>query len=101
MPIPNSTTIRITWIELSVLRSKILLATPIRPTATCETRPITRIGRNARITLRKIRIISTRISPNVAMPTIASAFFDASCESSAWAAAPVMPRRRSVPLTSA
>ena len=35
------------------------------------------------------------------MPTIASAFADASCESRAWAAAPVMPSRRSVPLTSA
>ena len=87
--------------ELSVLRSKTLLAAPIRPTATWETRPITSSGNSARITLRKITTISTRIRPNVAIPTIAWALDDASCESSAWAAAPVTPTVRSEPSTAA
>ena len=97
---PKSTTIRITWIEESVLRSKILLARPTSPTATWETRPITMIGISARIALRKIRIRSSRISTTVEIPTIASALADASCESRAWAAGPVRPRRSPVPATS-
>ena len=52
------------------------------------------------MTLRKIRISSSRISTIVAMPTIASAFAEASCESSAWGAGPVKPSRRSVSATS-
>src|SRR6478735_7808285 len=74
---PNSTTIRITWIEESVLRSKSSLAKPTRPTATCDTRPITMSGRTAMITLRKIRLSSSRISANVAIPTMASALAEA------------------------
>ena len=63
MPMPNSTTIRITWIELSVLRSKTLLAPRDQPD-----RPPARPGRSrgcgssARITLRKIRTSRSRIS---------------------------------------
>ena len=100
MPMPKSTTIRITWIEESVLRSNTLLAKPTRPTATCETMPITMIGITAMITLRKMRKSRIRISRNVAMPTIASAFAEASCESSACGAGPVKPSRRSVSATS-
>ncbi len=52
------------------------------------------------IALRKMMISSSRISSTVAMPTIASALAEASCESSAWAAGPVTPSRRSVSSTS-
>ena len=97
MPMPNSTTTRITWIELSALRSKILLAVAIRPVATWETRPTTRMGMIAMITLRKMMESSTTMSSTVAMPTISSACSDASWESRLCAAPPVTPYSRSEP----
>ena len=100
MPMPNSTTIKIVEIELSVLRLSALLTSLISPVATWETRAITISGSTAMIGLRKITSSSTRISTSVASSTICSARVLDCWLSSCWVAAPVTPSRRLVPATS-
>lgn len=100
MPMPYSTTIRMTVIEESACRSNASLANAMRPVATCEMMPTTMIGMNAMIGLRKMMNSRPRISRIVTMPTIASAFDAASWESRPCAAEPVTPMRRPVPSSS-
>ena len=67
---PNSTTMRIVEIELSVLRFSALLTKAIRPVATCETTPMTTSGSSAMIGLRKMISSRIRIRASVASSTI-------------------------------
>ena len=100
MPMPNSTTIRIVEIELSVLRCSALLTSLIRPVATWETRAITISGSTAMIGLRKITSSRIRIRTSVASRTICSARVLDCWLSSCCAADPVTPSVRPVPATS-
>ena len=100
MPMPNSTTMRIVEIELSVLRFSALLTSLISPVATWETSAMTMSGSTAMIGLRKITSSRIKISNSVASRTICSARVLDCWLSSCWAADPVTPWRRSVPATS-
>ncbi len=100
MPMPNSTTIKIVEIELSVLRFSALFTSLIRPVATWGTRAMTSSGSTAMIGLRKITSSRTRISTSVASGTTCSARVLDCWLSSCWAADPVTPSRRPVPATS-
>ena len=100
MPMPNSTTIKMVEIELSVLRSSALFTSLIRPVATWETSAMTISGRTAMIGLRKITSSRIRISNSVASRTICSARVLDCWLSSCWAADPVTPWCRPVPATS-
>ena len=97
---PNSTTIKMVEIELSVFKLRALLTSAISPVATWDTSAITTSGSTAMIGLRKITSSRTRISTSVAKSTTCSARVDDCWLSSCWAADPVTPSRRPVPATS-
>jgi hypothetical protein len=67
---PNSTTMRIVEIELSVLRFSALLTKAISPVAACETTAMMTSGSSAMIGLRKMTSSSSRIRTSVASSTI-------------------------------
>ena len=97
---PNSTTMRIVSIELSVLRFRALLTSAIRPVATCDTTAMMISGISAMIGLRKMISSNIKMSASVASSTICCALFP-DCElSRSWAACPVTPSVKVVPATS-
>jgi hypothetical protein len=85
---------------LSICRPNPLLSDAMSPLAICETSPITNTGRSAITGLRKMRRSRARMSAIVAKATIFAAVWPAFCWSTYWAALPVRPASRSLPLVS-
>ncbi len=88
---------RIVWMSLLALRSKISLAVAMSPVAIWETIATTMIGIRQISTLRKIRASSRMMSRMVASPTISRALLPDSCWSYPCATVPVTPYCRSPP----